>query len=106
MSPVHPATFTRPREHVRENNRILYLDAAHRTLALVLPDRDAVDLNALDLWPGTHAVRVYHLGTGEAETVPRNARIQTGDGLPILVEGEGGSRIVRGNVATKGTKST
>ena len=103
MSPVHPATFTRPREHVRENNRILYLDAAHRTLALVLPDRDVVDLNALDLSPGTHAVRVYHLGTGEAETAPRNARIQTGDGLPILVESEGGSRIVRGNVATKST---
>lgn len=92
-SPVHPATFTCPKEHIRKNNRILYLTAAHRTLALVLPDRDAFDLDALDLSPGTNAVRVYHLGTGEAETASRNARIKTRDGLPILVEGESGSRI-------------
>ena len=84
MSPVHPAIFTDPAEHIRENNRTLSLNNAHRTLALVLPDKDALDLSTLELSPGSNAVRVYHIGTGEAETAPCNARIKIQDNLPIL----------------------
>ena len=47
-SPVHATTFTDPREQIRENNRILYLNNTHRRLALVLSSRDIFALNALD----------------------------------------------------------
>ncbi len=85
MSPVHPATFTDPAEQIQKNNRLLYLNNAARDLALVLPARDIFDLNTLEMLPDTNSVRVYHIGTGEAETAHRNARIKIRDGLPLLV---------------------
>ena len=84
-SPVHATTFTDPREQICENNRILYLNNTHRKLALVLPDRNIFDLNTLEFSLDTSPVRIYHLCTGEVETVSRDAQIEIRDGLPILV---------------------
>ena len=86
-SPVHATTFTDPREQICENNRILYLNNTHRQLALVLPARDIFDLNTLDFSLDTSPVRIYHLCTGEVETVSRDARIEILDGSPILAIG-------------------
>ena len=86
-SPVHATTFTDPREQTWENNRILYLNNTHRRLALVLPSQDIFDLNTLDFSLDTSPVRIYHLCTGETETVSRNAQIKIQDGSPILVIG-------------------
>ena len=87
-SPVHATTFTNPREQIQDNNRILYLNNTYRKLALVLPARDIFDLNALDFSLDTSPVRIYHLCTGETETVSRNAQIEIRDGSPILVIGQ------------------
>ena len=87
-SPIHATTFTDPREQIRANNRVLYLNNTYRRLALVLPARDIFDLNALDFSLDTSPVRIYHLCTGETETVSRNAQIKIQDGSPILVIGQ------------------
>ena len=84
-SPVHDTTFTDPREKIQDKNRILYLNNTHRQLALVLPDRDIFDLNTLDFSLDISPVRIYHLCTGEVETVSRDAQIEIRDELPILV---------------------
>lgn len=86
-SPVHANTFTEPREQTWENNRILYLNNTHRRLALVLPARDIFDLNTLDFSLDINPVHIYHLCTGETETVSRDARIEIRDNSPILVIG-------------------
>ena len=86
-SPVHATTFTDPRGQIRENNRILYLNNTHRRLALILPARDIFDLNTLDFSLDISSVRIYHLCTGETETVSRDAQIEIQNGLPILVIG-------------------
>ena len=86
-SPVHVTTFTAPAEQIRENNRILYLNNTHRRLALVLPDRDFFDLNTLEFSLDSSPVRIYHLCTGETETVSRNTQIKIQEGSPILVIG-------------------
>ena len=87
-SPVHATTFTDPREQIQDNNRILYLNNTYHKLALVLPARDIFDLNALDFSLDTSPVHIYHLCTGETETVSRNAQIEIRDGSPILVIGQ------------------
>ena len=86
-SPVHAATFTDPREQIQNNNRVLYLNNTHRRLALALPAQDIFDLNTLEFSLDTSPVRIYHLCTGEVETVSRNAQIKIQDGSPILVIG-------------------
>ena len=86
-SPVHATTFTDPREQIQANNRILYLNNAHRRLALVLPAQDIFHLNTLEFSLDISPVRIYHLCTGETETVSRNAQIKIQDGSPILVIG-------------------
>ncbi len=87
-SPVHPTTFTDSAEQIRENNRVLYLNNIHRRLALILPARDIFNLNTLDFSLDISPVRIYHLCTGETETVSRNAQIEIRDALPILVIGQ------------------
>ena len=86
-SPVHAAIFTDPREQIQNNNRVLYLNNTHRRLALALPAQDIFDLNTLEFSLDTSPVRIYHLCTGETETVSRNAQIKIQDGSPILVIG-------------------
>ncbi len=86
-SPVHAATFTDPREQIQNNNRVLYLNNTHRRLALALPAQDIFDLNTLEFSLDTSPVRIYHLCTGETETLSRNAQIKIQDGSPILVIG-------------------
>ena len=87
-SPVHTTDFTDPREKIQDNNRILYLNNTHRRLALVLPARNIFDLNTLDFSLDTSPVRIYHLCTGETETVSRDAQIKTRNASPILVIGQ------------------
>ncbi|MDE2832457.1 MAG: metallophosphoesterase [Gemmatimonadota bacterium] len=87
-SPVHDSTFTDPAEQICENNRVLYLNNTNRQLALVLPARNIFDLNALEFSLDTSPVRIYHLRTGEVETVSHDAQIEIQDGLPILVIGQ------------------
>ena len=87
-SPVHDTTFTDSREQICENNRTLYLNNTPRRLALVLPDRDIFDLNTLEFSLDISLVRIYHLCTGEVETVSRDAQIEIRDALPILVIGQ------------------
>ena len=84
-SPVHATDFTDPREKIQDNNRILYLNNIHRRLALVLPSRDIFDLDTLEFSLDISPVRIYHLCTGETETVSRDAQIEIRDELPILV---------------------
>ena len=86
-SPVHATTFTDPREQIQDNNRILYLNNTYRRLALVLPAQNIFDLNTLEFSLDISPVRIYHLCTGETETVSRNAQIKIQDGSPILVIG-------------------
>ena len=86
-SPVHGTTFTDPREKIQDNNRILYLNNTHRRLALVLPARDIFDLDTLEFSLDISPVHIYHLCTGEVETVSRNAQIKIQNGSPILVIG-------------------
>ncbi len=86
-SPVHATTFTDPREQIQNNNRILYLNNTYRRLALVLPAQNIFDLNTLEFSLDISPVRIYHLCTGETETVSRNAQIKIQDGSPILVIG-------------------
>ena len=86
-SPVHATAFTDPREQIQENNRVLYLNNTHRRLALVLPAQNIFDLNTLEFSLDISPVRIYHLCTGETETVSRNAQIKIQDGSPILVIG-------------------
>ncbi len=87
-SPVHDTTFTDPREKTQDNNRILYLNNTYRRLALVLPSRDIFDLDTLDFSLDISPVRIYHLCTGETETVSRDAQIEIRDALPFLVVGQ------------------
>ena len=87
-SPIHPTTFTDPAEQTWENNRVLYLNNAHRQLALVLPARAIFGLDTLEFSLDTSPVRIYHLCTGEVETVSRDAQIKIRDGSPILVIGQ------------------
>lgn len=86
-SPVHDTTFTDPREKLQDKNRILYLNNTHRRLALVLPDRNIFDLDTLEFSLDISPVRIYHLCTGEVETVPRDVQIEIRDALPFLVVG-------------------
>ena len=85
-SPVHVTTFTD--EQIQENNRILYLNNTQRRLALVLPDRDFFDLNTLEFSLDSSPLRIYHLCTGETETVSRNTQIKIQGAFPILVVGQ------------------
>ena len=87
-SPIHATDFTDPAEQICENNRVLYLNNTHRQLALVLPARTIIDLNTLDFSLDTSPVRIYHLCTGETETVSRDAQIEIQDALPFLVVGQ------------------
>ena len=87
-SPVHDTTFTDPREKTQDNNRILYLNNTHRQLALVLPARTIFDLNTLDFSLDISPVHVYHLCTGEVETVSLDSQIEIRDALPFLVVGQ------------------
>ena len=87
-SPVHDTTFTDPREKTQDNNRILYLNNTHRRLALVLPARDIFDLDTLEFSLDIIPVRIYHLCTGETETVSRDSQIEIRDALPFLVVGQ------------------
>ena len=81
-------TLQIPPNKYAENNRVLYLNNTHRQLALVLPARDIFDLNTLDFSLDTSPVRIYHLCTGETETVSRDAQIEIQDALPFLVVGQ------------------
>ncbi len=87
-SPVHDTTFTDPREKTQDNNRILYLNNTHRRLALVLPARDIFDLDTLEFSLDISPVHIYHLCTGEVETVSRDFQIEIRDALPFLVVGQ------------------
>lgn len=84
---VHATDFTDPAEQICENNRVLYLNNTHRRLALVLPARDIFDLDTLEFSLDISPVRIYHLCTGEVETVSRNVQIEIRDALPFLVVG-------------------
>lgn len=86
-SPVHATDFTDPAEQTWENNRVLYLNNTHRRLALVLPARNTFGLDTLEFSLDINPVHIYHLCTGETETVPRDAQIEIRDTFPFLVVG-------------------